>query len=75
MSEKKAIGLIIDRFVCITSIMLIKFIYRITELYQITPARKPEKTLEIVDKATLRGRFSPSFYLKTPFHITRLHPL
>ncbi len=57
------------------TIKLLKFIHNEGNFDQTSTEGKTESTLEVADKTTLRGRFSPSFSLKTAFQSTGLHPL
>lgn len=73
--EKKVFFLIGGCSVRVLWVKLINLFFKEDNLYQTSPARKSGKTMEIADKTTLRGRFSPSFYLKQPFIPQLLHPL
>lgn len=57
------------------TIKLLKFIHNEGNFDQTSTEEKSKSTLEVADKTTLRGRFSPSFSLKTAFQSTGLHPL
>lgn len=74
MFKKKDVILIIHYSVCVTLIILSKFICKETKRYQNVLLKMSEKSLKVGAKTAFRRRFSSLFYRKTSFHTTRLHP-